>query len=143
MSLCLIGNHGVDQLEQWVKSKFTDIANKEVVLPDLCSPEPFPLEYRGRLIRQVPIKEKDSMTITFVLPSYELELKSKPLNYFSHLFGHEGENSLLSYLISEGLALDLNSYPSHKLRGFSTLSVHLSLTKKGLENYERVIEAFF
>ena len=61
----------------------------------------------------------------------------------SHLFGHEGENSLLSYLISEGLALELSSGYDHELWNFSTFSVDITLTKKGLENYEKVIEAVF
>jgi insulysin len=61
----------------------------------------------------------------------------------SHLFGHEGENSLLSYLISEGLALELGSSFDHELSSFSTLNVDIALTKKGLENYEKVIESVF
>ena len=61
----------------------------------------------------------------------------------SHLFGHEGENSLLSYLISEGLALELSSGCDHELWSFSTFSVDITLTKKGLENYDKVIEAVF
>jgi insulysin len=59
------------------------------------------------------------------------------------LFGHEGENSLLSYLISEGLALELSSSCDHELWSFSTFSVDITLTKKGLENHEKVIEALF
>jgi insulysin len=61
----------------------------------------------------------------------------------SHLFGHEGENSLLSYLISEGLALELSSSFDHELWSFSTFNVDITLTKKGLENYEKVIESVF
>ena len=61
----------------------------------------------------------------------------------SHLIGHEGENSLLSYLISEGWALELSSYPDHELWAFSTLYVDITLTKKGMAEYEKVIEALF
>jgi secreted Zn-dependent insulinase-like peptidase len=50
---------------------------------------------------------------------------------------------LLSYLISEGLALELVSYPDHVLWSFSTFTVEVTLTKKGLENYEKVVEATF
>jgi insulysin len=61
----------------------------------------------------------------------------------SHLFGHEGENSLLSYLISLGYALELSSSYDHELWSYSTFSVEITLTKKGLENYDKVIEAVF
>ena len=54
------------------------------------------------------------------------------MNYFSHLFGHEGENSLLSYLISEGLALELSAGGDHELWAFSTFLIEITLTKKGL-----------
>jgi insulysin len=73
----------------------------------------------------------------------ERDFKTQPLRYMSHLFGHEGENSLLSYLISEGWALELSSSFDHELWSFSTFSVDITLTKKGLENYEKVIEAVF
>ena len=32
------------------------------------------------------------------------EYKSNPYKYISFLFGHEGENSLFSFLVDEGLA---------------------------------------
>ena len=79
----------------------------------------------------------------WILPCYEKEHTSQPLNYMSHLFGHEGENSLLSYLISKGLALELSAGGDHELASYSNLTVEIVLTKKGLENYESVIEAVF
>jgi insulysin len=59
------------------------------------------------------------------------------------LIGHEGENSLLSYLISEGLALELSAGGDHEMSSFSTFEVNITLTGKGMENYESVIEAVF
>jgi len=143
MCLTVLGNHGLDTLEKWVRERFTPIKNIDVEVPNLCEPHPFPQEYLGKEISFVPVQDKDSLTLTFILPYYELELKTQPLNYFSHLFGHEGENSLLSYLVSEGLALELMSSPGHNLWGFSDFSVDITLTKKGLQNYQKVVEAFF
>mmetsp|Transcript_1318 Transcript_1318/g.1693 ORF Transcript_1318/g.1693 Transcript_1318/m.1693 type:complete len:895 (-) Transcript_1318:261-2945(-) len=143
MTLAVMGNHGLDKIEEWVREKFSPIVNKEVTVPSLVDPHPFPKGSLGKLVKIVPVQDKDLITFEFTLPYYELEYKSKPLNYFSHLFGHEGENSLLSYLISEGLALELNSYPHFLQRGFSNFCVEITMTKKGLENYEQVIEAFF
>jgi len=54
-----------------------------------------------------------------------------------------GENSLLSYLISEGLVVDMIAGGAHELWSFSTFQVEISLTIKGAENYESVIEAVF
>jgi insulysin len=91
----------------------------------------------------VPIKDKDILSLYWFLPYVQREYKTQPLKYHSNLFGHEGENSLLSYLIAEGLALELSSSYDHELFHFSTFSVDVTLTKKGLENIERVIEAVF
>lgn len=95
------------------------------------------------MLRFVPIKDKDIISFVWILPYSEKEYKSKPLNYHSHLFGHEGENSLLSYLISEDLALELCSSFDHELSSFSYFNIDITLTKKGRDEYERVIEALF
>jgi insulysin len=50
------------------------------------------------------------------------------LGYYSFLFGHEGENSLLSYLKSEGLANELSAGGDHELWSFSSFYVDISLT---------------
>jgi insulysin len=59
------------------------------------------------------------------------------------LFGHEGENSLISYLKKEGLATSLGATPGHDLWSSSNMSIEITLTTKGLEQYERVIESVF
>jgi insulysin len=68
----------------------------------------------------------------------EKEYRSKPLEYFSHLFGHEGENSLLSYLKQEDLAMELMAGSDHEMSVFSSFSVTITLTKKGLANIDDV-----
>jgi len=65
------------------------------------------------------------------------------MGYYSFLFGHEGENSLLSYLKSEGYAYELSAGGDHELWNFSNFYVDISLTKKGLDNYDKVCEAVF
>lgn len=59
------------------------------------------------------------------------------------MIGHEGENSLLSYLKSKNWALALSAGPDHELYGMSQLELNITLTKNGLENYDKVIEAIF
>lgn len=52
----------------------------------------------------VPIKEKHSISITWQLPSILPYWKSRPTDYISHLLGHEGVGSILSYLRSHNIA---------------------------------------
>lgn len=83
--------------------------------------------------------DKDEVSIFWVLPDCSSEYKSGPLNYLSHLFGHEGENSILSYLKKEGYALTLGAGPSHNLNIFSDFTVTIKLTEKGLAHYKEVV----
>jgi insulysin len=143
MSLAVSGKHSLDDMEKWVTEKFSPVENKNVEVPNLGEPEIWPGERCGQLIKHVPVQDKDIMAFCFVLPHVEYEVLSTPLSYFSHLFGHEGENSLLSYLISEGLALELSAGGDHEMHAYSSFSIEVTLTKKGLAEQERVVEAVF
>jgi insulysin len=44
------------------------------------------------------------MQVYWILPTCHKEFMTQPLKYFGHMIGHEGENSLLSYLKKEDLA---------------------------------------
>jgi insulysin len=145
MKLCVTGRHDIERLEEWARGLFSQVEDKNVVVPDLGQPAPaYDSTNLSHLYRFVPVKDKDVLSFVWHLPSSEKEYKTQPLRYHSHLFGHEGENSLLSYLIAEGLALELGASHDHELNGaFSNFNVDITLTKKGLENYEKVIESVF
>ena len=68
MNLTVQGKHDLDLLEQWVVEKFSPIENKEVVLPDLGKPTPYPVENLGKLVKFVPVKDRDQITIFWILP---------------------------------------------------------------------------
>jgi insulysin len=108
MTLAITGCHSIEQLEEWARDKFSPVVNKKVEVPNLGEPMlPFTSENLGQMVKFCPVKDKDKLEIYWVLPFTDHEWKSKPLLYFSHLFGHEGENSLLSHLKEEGLAMEL------------------------------------
>lgn len=47
MTLSVYSRHEIEILEKWVTDKFSAVENKEVVVPDLGSPAPFPKENLG------------------------------------------------------------------------------------------------
>ena len=134
MKLCISANHSLEIMESWVREMFAGVPNKNVTPAKLDEPlKPFSPECLGQILKFIPIKDKDVLSIMWPsLPYTQEEYKTQPLKYLSHLFGHEGENSLLSYLMKEGLALGLSSYPDHELYCISTFSIDITLTKKGL-----------
>jgi insulysin len=133
----------LELLEKLVNDKFSAIENFDVELPDNREPAPFGAGQFGKVIKYIPVKDNDQLRMYWILPYCEDKQKSKPLTYLSHLFGHEGENSLLSYLKSEGLALELGAGDDHSMNAISAFMIDIYLTKKGLAQYERVIEAVF
>ena len=103
--------------------KFSAVVNKEVVVPGLCDPIAFPPSNLSKLIKLVPVKDTDIMNFQYVLPYCERDPQTQPLNYLSSVVGHEGENSLLSYLKSEDLALELCTSIDHSLNGISFFEI--------------------
>lgn len=71
------------------------------------------------------------------------KFKSNPIAYVSHLIGHEGENSLMSLLSDEGLALEIASGHFDMMNNTTILTIELLLTQKGLQNCKQVIEFVF
>ena len=91
----------------------------------------------------MPVKDKDILYVTFILPYAGKAHTTKPLNYFSATVGHEGKGSLLSYLKDKNLALELSASSDHTLDSFSQFEVQITLTAHGFENYEHVLNATF
>ena len=135
MRLCLLSNKDLDTMQNLVTDLFAGVTNKDVVVPNLGEFKAYDEKNLQQLFRFVPIKDKDILSLYWFLPYCEEEYRTQPLKYHSHLFGHEGENSLLSYLKAQGLALELSSGYDHEIRSFSNFFIDITLTKKGLENF--------
>lgn len=63
------------------------------------------------------------------------------MTYIGHLFGHEGENSLMSWLKYHGYAHSTNTFEDHNLWGMTNFELSIQLTRKGVKNYDKVVEA--
>ena len=61
----------------------------------------------------------------------------------SHLLGHEGKGSLLSYLKAKGWANSLWAMSYRGAKGFEFFRVRMDLTEDGLENVENIILCVF
>ena len=71
---------------------------------------------KGCVLRYLPLKATKVFTIKWEdFPSTYKQGPGSALNYIGHVIGHEGQNSLLSYLISEDLATNLMAGPSSRL----------------------------
>jgi insulysin len=111
MTLCLVGNYQLDELQEFALTNFGSVHNKNVQGQDFSNEVTFSSENGlGHIYFVVPEKDNKLLKITWPeMPSASAKWRSKPLNYISHVVGHEGPNSLLSELIKQGLATSLSA----------------------------------
>jgi len=129
MTLVICGKYDLETMEQWVTSRFSAIVNKDVVVPDLGVPKPFPAECLGKVVKYVPVKDKNILTLFFSLTFLGQEHKTQPYRYFSKIIGDEGQHSLTSYLKDLNLALSLNAGVDHSMDCMSMFEIEVELTQ--------------
>ena len=79
MTLCISSKFPLATLQKWVIEKFSPIVNKNVVIPDLTVPKPWPKENLCKMAKYVPVNDEDLLTIRWVLPLYtEKDIKNRP-----------------------------------------------------------------
>ncbi|KAL4508543.1 hypothetical protein ABPG72_003847 [Tetrahymena utriculariae] len=142
MRLVIYSNKNIDQMENWAQSYFSDIPNHDL-LPPSFKDLPFTQENLANLWKVVPIKDIHQLSVKWILPDMRKYYKNNPASYLSHLLGHEGENSLLSILIKNGLAVELSAGNQNEQNLWSSMNIEISLTNKGVENYEQVLQYLF
>ena len=137
MNLVVLGRDSLDDLEDMVVSMFSDVkdSNAEALqaTQPLFEPDVLPAKLNIKTIKDNP-----SLELFFPVPSLEPYWRESPDGYIAHILGHEGEGSLLSQLKNQGWADGL--YASSSDIGLTThaLTVRVSLTPAGYENWQEV-----
>ena len=143
MCLSLVSPDSLNELEIWAKKYFGSILQKETAEPIEIPPNYMDLEEGVRISWVVPVQDIRSLLLEFSLPSIHKHYESKPMDLIAFAIGDEGPGSLLSLLKKRGLATGLGAYSHDETGVYGRLMVDISLTPKGLEQYEQVIEYFY
>ncbi|MGF1695936.1 insulinase family protein [Vibrio lamellibrachiae] len=142
MTLTLVGNHSLDELESWANEKFSDVINNQ--LNDKVIDIPYLGENSTNIIVQVePVKEIKKLIIAFPLASIKKYYQTKPLSYLAHLLGYEGEGSLLLLLKDQGYITSLSAGGGVSGDNYREFTVSCTLTNEGLENTDLIIQSVF
>ena len=132
MSLVVVANYELNELEDMVKNYFAQIINKELKLKDYSQDPNFDIS-RGSVLKYIPLKATKLFSIKW--EGFDSTFKKGPgnaLTYLGHVIGHEGKNSLLSFLIKEDLATNLMAGPSIRLQNTKCgFYIDITLTEKG------------
>ncbi|CRK86954.1 CLUMA_CG000770, isoform A [Clunio marinus] len=147
MFLCIESSSPLDDLQELIKEKFSLVKSGP-------NPEPLPIpvnlfkpEFYEKVFYVKPKADKTKLYITFLLPSMEKHYKSKPHDYLAYIIQHEGVGSLNSFLKKRLLSIKIEagledqSFEGNSM--FSLFSISVTLTEKGYENVETVLEAIF
>jgi insulysin len=110
MTLCISGKQGLDELEGWAKSYFSDIPNKNAPNPAAeywGKIPPFIAQTEASVLEVVPVGESRRIALSWPIwvkneAQRDILLRTKPEQIVSHLIGHEGKGSVRSLLVEKG-----------------------------------------
>lgn len=143
MKLALVSNAPLEILTAKVKQFFSEIKNRPVNVPEVSAEFRKPLKNEYRLLKIKTIKDVRSLEIDFPTIRLLNHKESKPASVVGSVLGYEGKGSLLSRLKEEGLALGLSAGGGSSHPNINSFGISISLTQKGLQEYERILEMVF
>ena len=155
MTLAVVGPQSLDTLKNMVQDAFAKIPNKNVEKPESSWNGVIPpysenslIPSFGHVIKVVPVQDLRQVSIQWPIIYKDDQdrtnaLLTKQANYASHLIGHEGPGSLLSYLKKKGWVNSLGASGESELSDFEIFEVTVGLTKAGLVKVDKVVEAVF
>jgi len=77
------------------------------------------------------------------LPPQRAHYTSSPTRYVSHLLGHEGEGSILSYLKAKGWANELSAGAQFDNVEWASMDVSIDLTDEGVKHGQEVMKVIY
>ncbi|KAF5289998.1 hypothetical protein FQR65_LT11664 [Abscondita terminalis] len=149
MTLAVQARLPLATLESFIVNCFSEIPSNKLPPEDFAkySHEVFNTPQFRRLYYVKPVKDICQVDLTFPMPSLLQLYRTKPHVYLAWLIGHQGKNSLYSYLKKKVWVLSL--YAGNDESGaefnsiYATFSIRLVLTKEGYMNLKTVIESVF
>ncbi|KAH8587197.1 Metalloenzyme, LuxS/M16 peptidase-like protein [Bisporella sp. PMI_857] len=145
MKLVVLGRESLGELESWVIEMFSGVENKDLKQNRWESEVPFRPEDLLTQCFAKPVMDLRQLDLCFPFIDEELLFESQPSRYISHLIGHEGPGSIMSYINSRGWAsgrLGAGVWPVCPGTP-GIFKCQIRLTEDGLANYQEIVKIFF
>ncbi|KAI8850458.1 Metalloenzyme, LuxS/M16 peptidase-like protein [Chytridium lagenaria] len=142
MKLVVLGKEPVDVLSEWVVSKFSPVHNKNIPIPAFPG-HPLTDKELMKLIRVKPVKDMQSLDITFPFPDTVPFYRKSPDSYLAHLLGHEAPGSVLALLRAKGWANGLGCSVAHAGIHFDFFKISIELTDDGMVHWQSIVIIIF
>lgn len=137
MTLFVITNNNVKDVILKIKEIFNKVPlnikpeNRQLVVKKIYD--------TPQLIKVVPLKDIDKITISWDLPSYRSTPTQSPHNFLSHLIGHEGVNTIHYFLTQLGYITLLTAGTSMSSFDRVTFDITVVLTQLGTSHKEDIM----
>ncbi|USD40342.1 insulinase family protein [Vibrio sp. SCSIO 43135] len=142
MTLTLVGEQQLDELEQWASEHFSSVVNNQLAGKSIDVEYSAPSS-TGITVHVEPVKEIRKLILAFAMPSVDDYYQTKPLSYLANLLGYEGEGSLMLALKDQGWVTSLSAGGGVSGSNYREFTVSCALTEQGLEHTDTIIQSVF
>jgi insulysin len=151
MKLVVSSNLQFDELEKHITEIFSQIKNNNYI-PQKYDAKPFDFKIKkneqknvvaAKIIKLVPIVDTDELVVVWSLPPLKRYFKYKPVEFLSHLLGHEGTDTYIHKLKDEGLILSMNTMSLDSDISNNLLGIFFKLTDKGYHQIPYIIDELY
>ncbi|KAL4168449.1 hypothetical protein KRP22_011850 [Phytophthora ramorum] len=143
MKLVICGKESLATLKSWAEELFAEIKNTGRSFPTFGDAVPFDESRMAREVRVAPVKDLRVIDVSWPLPSLHWDFLTKPTKILSHLMGHEGPGSILSYLKAQKWANGLSAGLFRDNEDWGLFCVKVDVTDAGIEHVNDVVEAVY
>ncbi|KAG4269119.1 insulysin [Fusarium proliferatum] len=143
MKLVVLGREPLGVLQKWVAELLSPVVNKRFP-PNMWPGElPFGETDLGMQCFAKIVMDSRELVLYFPFIDEEFMFATQPNRYISHLIGHEGLGSIMSYIKSKGWAngLSAGAYPVC-LGTPGIFDVQVRLTEEGFKNYPKIVKIY-
>ena len=143
MTLVLQSQDTLDTLESIALDMFSEVPSNGPLRETFDHfGTPYDVPEFHKIYKIVPVINYQGIKLSWALPPLMNKQKFKPLKYSEWIIGHEGKGSLLSFLKSKVLALDLHcDYDLSSTH--SEFNIWITLTEIGFRNVDEVLRIVF
>lgn len=142
MSLVIVSNQSLDNLQKMIEERFALIPNNnkiiETAAPALFTEGTLPISVAIK-----PIKDTRELSFVFPVPSYLANYQTKPWAYVAHLLNGESAGGLLSLLKTLGWAESLTAGELLTSRQGGLFKISIALTAEGLQAKDQITSTVF
>jgi len=139
-----VAESDLDVYERIVREEFGAVLNKNLPLDiGVGRDSPWSKEYLQRRVSLVPVKDKHTLNIMWIIPGVRDLYMYKPTRILSHLLGHEGEGSVFTLLREKGWCHSLMAGTRFSFKDWAAFTVMLELTDEGLKHEDEILEIVY